>query len=147
MTVKTRLAQKYKVVDSGCFEWIGHKHQQGYGLIYFNHKIRKAHRIMYSEYVGPIPDGMIIRHTCDNPSCVNPDHLLLGTQAENIKDRHSRNRNHHPKGELNVKAKLSKQDVDHIRSSTFGSKQLATYYDVSVSTIDRVRSRATWNDA
>ena len=87
----------WTVTESGCWEWNGRRNEYGYGL--FNLKRRgyvnyRAHRAMYERFVGPIPDGMVIRHKCDNPPCVNPDHLEVGTDADNVQDMIKRGRHY-----------------------------------------------------
>ncbi len=69
-----------------CWIWMAHKNNKGYGVIHFNGKVTLAHRIAYTHSNGVIPDGMKICHTCDNPPCVNPQHLFLGTQMDNLRD-------------------------------------------------------------
>ena len=76
-------------------------------------KTRKAHRLSYEHYVGPIPDGQIVRHTCDVAACVNPNHLVLGTNADNSADMVRRGRS--LDGERNHKAKLTAPDVLEMR--------------------------------
>lgn len=75
-----------------CWDWLGGKHEDGYGVIRYKGKKHKAHRLFYKYYIKNIDDNLVIRHTCDNPACCNPLHLLPGTQAENIKDMWDRNR-------------------------------------------------------
>jgi hypothetical protein len=80
---------------TSCWEWQGAKHEYGYGLFEFksaNGRWRSicAHRIAWIIFKGPIPDKLHIRHKCDNPPCVNPDHLEIGTHKDNMRDRHER---------------------------------------------------------
>jgi hypothetical protein len=75
--------------SDGCILWTGYISEKGYGTIYQHtpvRKMRKAHQVSYELSVGPIPEGMVVMHTCDNPPCVNPKHLRLGTQLENVED-------------------------------------------------------------
>lgn len=83
---------------SGCWQWTGSKDSWGYGQIRIvsssgGSKIRGAHRISFELFKGEIPDGYFVCHTCDNPRCVNPDHLFLGTQTDNMQDRLRKGRN------------------------------------------------------
>lgn len=78
--------------DDGCWVWLGAKDRDGYGRVMVDGRTMGAHRIAYEESHGPVPDGLVVMHSCDNPSCVNPDHLRVGTQAENIQDRDAKGR-------------------------------------------------------
>lgn len=85
----------WTVTDSGCWEWNGKRNDSGYGI--FNARLigyedARAHRVVYEHLVGPIPDGLHLRHHCDNPPCVNPDHLEPGTPAQNMADMVERGR-------------------------------------------------------
>lgn len=85
--------QRYDIMPSGCWEWSGARYHHGYGAIRFGGQTRQAHRVAWERVNGPIPKGLIVRHfICDNPPCVNPEHLLLGTQGDNIRDRYRRAR-------------------------------------------------------
>lgn len=83
---------KLKLADNGCVEYTGCADQKGYGLITINKKFRRAARFVWESLNGPIPEGMVIMHTCDNPPCVNPEHLRCGTQKENIADMYAKGR-------------------------------------------------------
>lgn len=81
--------------ESGCWEWRGDRNELGYGRLTLTRKgLDKArvHRLMFERYFGPIPDGSVVRHKCDNPPCSNPDHLELGTMADNSQDMVERGR-------------------------------------------------------
>lgn len=77
---------------SDCIEWAGRRNQDGYGAAYAHGRQWRAHRLTWTEQVGPIPDGLNVLHRCDNPPCVNIEHLYLGTQADNVRDMLARNR-------------------------------------------------------
>jgi hypothetical protein len=80
------------ITKSGCREWQGYKLKSGYGRIWFNGKPELLHRVIYTINKGIIPDKMYVCHHCDNPSCVNPEHLFIGTQKDNMKDCRNKGR-------------------------------------------------------
>jgi hypothetical protein len=89
----------WTVTESGCWEWRGTRNVGGYGVFVaaaLGIKRAMAHRIMYEHSIGPIPEGLILRHKCDNPPCVNPEHLIPGTQADNSRDMLERGRQRQP---------------------------------------------------
>lgn len=87
-----------------CWVWQGAKKDTGYGAFRLNGRTLRAHRVAYELLEGPIPDGMIIMHTCDNRACVRLDHLRLATQAENILDMFEKGRdNNHMRGRTHCK--------------------------------------------
>ena len=89
-----RYKDKYRIDPvSGCWEWTAYRYH-GYGILSVGRKPTKAHRFVYEQLRGPIPEGKIICHTCDNRGCVNPDHMYVGTYADNNRDIADR-RGHH----------------------------------------------------
>jgi hypothetical protein len=89
-----RLLAKSRRTENGCLEWTGWRNYEGYGQTSFRSHNEPTHRLMYLAIKGPVPDDKIIRHKCDNPPCMEPDHLLLGTEAQNTADSLERGRHY-----------------------------------------------------
>ena len=89
-----RFLVKINKQDSGCWIWTAGTTSDGYGQFSLGGGPKRAHRVSYEHYVGEIPDGMLILHECDTPLCVAPEHLRVGTYAENTADMYERNRQH-----------------------------------------------------
>lgn len=134
--------------NSGCWLWTGACCGNGYGAFWTGHSSINAHRVSYLLYKGSIPDGLLVRHTCDVPQCVNPEHLLLGTQKQNVADKFFRNRQADVSGERNPRAILSHDDVKKIRSRALGGETKRSinksYPQVGHSTICRIVLRQIW---
>jgi hypothetical protein len=145
---QTRIQQFWRRVlvesSDGCWTWTGRTSPKGYGRWEHEGRIIGAHRFAYMTTKGPIPDGLMIRHTCDNPTCVNPSHLEPGTAGENAADAIGRGR--FSKGERNGRAKLTPQQVVEIRSNPAGLNvtRLARAFGVSKATISLIRSHKRW---
>lgn len=77
-----------------CWEWQGPRSREGYGNTYENGRNIRAHRWAWERFVGPIPEGILVCHSCDNPPCVNPFHLFLGTHMDNMRDMVAKGRQH-----------------------------------------------------
>ncbi|MDB4312161.1 HNH endonuclease [bacterium] len=149
-TLIERFEEKYvPVTESGCWEWLGgFKSHGAYGGMSMFGKMEFAHRVSYWIFKGEIPAGKILRHTCDNPSCVNPDHLIAGTMKENGEDMVSRGRHDNGGGNPGVKnggVKLREDQVLEIRKRTESTYTLGREYGVSPTTIGNIKNRKNWS--
>lgn len=128
--------------NSGCWLWLGAAHQDGYGCIYLSKaKVVPSHRMFYERHRGPIPSGLFVLHQCDTRLCCNPDHLFLGTQADNMADKVRKGRCQDQRGEKAPGSVLTRSDVDKIRASSKSQREMAKEFGVSQSHISRIRSR------
>lgn len=139
-----------KVDTSGdCWEWCACRNSDGYGNFFHNGKVQKAHRVSYEISIGAIPPGLHVMHSCDNPSCVNPSHLSVGTHRENMDDRNKKGRSRGGSncGSKSGHNKLTEFSVRVIRRAVeFGVKQssLAVMFSVHKATINDAVLRKTW---
>lgn len=106
----------YKNKDTSCWEWTAYKNKWGYGEFEFKGRKVRVHRLIMSSQGYKI-EGLIIRHTCDNPKCINPFHLLMGSHADNIRDRDQRKRGRWfgMKGSKHPQAKHKEDEIREIR--------------------------------
>lgn len=133
----------FDVHSNGCFICTSHyKNSDGYPNAKIRGKTRIISRFIFEECFGEIPEGMVVRHKCDNPSCINPEHLELGTHKQNVNDRVQRNRSAH--GESHGRAKLTEKDVVSIRNSRLPIIELSKKYSVDPKTIRLVKERKIW---
>lgn len=130
----------------GCWEWQGVRLPKGYGQFRFLGRMWRAHRLAWLFSHGSLPNGLCVLHSCDNPPCVRPSHLFLGTNAENVADRERKHRRIAPHGGDHPRAKLTIDDVRSIRASRSSSRVLGPMYGVSPSTITHIRTGRTWRD-
>lgn len=121
-------------LPNGCWEWKKGKDYDGYGLTSFERKIIKAHRLAYLLKYGEIPQGMQVLHKCDNPPCCNPEHLMLGTTKDNMRDAHQkgrlagRGRNFgmtKRRGELHPTATITNEQAKEIRARFLAGEKVA----------------------
>ena len=139
-----------KVLKTGsCWLWTGAHDSGGYGnfAVTQSHCV-KAHRYSWEIHFGPVPDGLAVCHHCDNPECVCPTHLFLGTWADNAADRELKGRGNQPKGICNGNAKLTNDAIIDIRflytTGMVTQRELASIYGVTQHLINLVVRRMAW---
>jgi HNH endonuclease len=143
MTILERFNIKWTVdVHNGCWLWTAFLTCKGYGQFKINGKLLQAHRASWILHYGEIPDSLQVLHSCDNRNCVNPNHLFLGTDADNKADAVAKGR--YASGERNSGAKLTEEQVAEIRMSTLSQRELAQLYDVNISTIQGIKVNRSW---
>lgn len=147
MKVTDRFLDKvYAEPNTGCWLWASSCDEHGYGRFSYRGKNRKAHRIAYRLFVGPIR-GTCVLHRCDNPACVNPHHLWRGTQEDNIADMDAKGRR--AKGAANGRAKLSRSAVLDIYARAHRDdanvSALAREHGVSRRTVRSIRDGELWS--
>jgi hypothetical protein len=146
MVMRDRFFAKTRPDRSGCVVWTASKNQKGYGQFAIaSNTPRLAHRVAWFLAKGSWPKACLL-HSCDNPSCVNVDHLSEGSRADNNADmaRKGRARKRGQRGERNHLAKLSWEAVAEIRASEESGPELAARFGVCRSTISQVRRRVIW---
>jgi hypothetical protein len=144
-----RFNEKF-VKTSGCWKWIAAKYHDGYGIFWDGERHSRAHRVAYSLFIGEIPEGMLVCHHCDNPACVNPKHLFLGTIQDNVNDRC--NKGHSTggslRGENSPSHKYTEDKIKLIRglydTGRFSQRDLAKKLNIPRSTIKNIVNRDTW---
>lgn len=150
-------AHTMPVTESGCWIWTGAIQGKGYGYTRFEFRAYKAHRLSWLAHRGAIPAGQLVLHRCDVRSCVNPDHLFLGTHADNMRDMRAKGRTYKgprlgrrggntspsPRKGMNLpdKQKLSAEQVQEIISGNETQPALASKFCVSESTIRVAKCR------
>lgn len=131
-----------------CWRWKGAPSGFGYGVLFVRGKNRYAHRLSYSLAHGPIPRGLFVLHRCDNPICVNPAHLFLGTPHDNNIDMAAKGRSTH--GEKNRHAKLTRDDVRWMRWARVYSgatqRRIGAFFGVDQSTVCYAVNGSTWRN-
>jgi len=137
--------------NTGCLLWIGGGIPSGYGVVYESGRHVRAHRMSYELFVGTIPESLCVLHACDTPSCVNPDHLWLGTKRENNADRDRKGRHIAPRimGQQSHKSKLLTQEaigILHFLMSGERQKDVAAHYGVDASTVSYIATGHTWQN-
>jgi hypothetical protein len=158
--VKTRFMEKVSSTNpSQCWTWIAGKNLTGYGQFWYKNKQVGAHRVSWILFRGPIPKGKYVLHSCDNPSCVNPFHLFIGTAQDNTLDMLKKGRGDpkanlpkDAKGENNGRARITREDARRVKnlwkSGKFSTKTaLAKHLGISRPTVVAIVLGKTWKNA
>ena len=130
-----------------CIEFKGARTTCGYGKVgTTRYGTRLAHRVAWINVHGPIPEGMLVCHTCDNPPCINLEHLFLGTPKDNSRDRDKKGRAARHDGQHNGRHKLSQEDVETIRASKgiLSGSVLALIYGIKLTHVGRIQLGRAW---
>ena len=148
---------RYTKKTRRCWLWTGGKFRRGYGQFSISGKNLKAHRVSYEIHIGPIPSGLLVCHKCDNPSCVNPKHLFLGTWKDNVADMTRKGRRIDNSGENHNLAKVNWKQVREIRrkyamneskdryvEKKYSASKLALEYGISQTMVSNIVSGRAW---
>lgn len=140
--------------NSGCWLWLGAVNEKGYGRISIGSRrggtarMLSAHRVAYSAYSREaIPDGLNVCHQCDNPSCINPGHLFLGTQAENVSDMYGKGRARPSSGEAHHNAKITQaiaNEIRRLRATGLTRRKIEIALGLSRGVVENVVAGKTW---
>lgn len=149
LPAKERFWMQVEKTD-GCWKWLGSKDKDGYGR--FRGEVAgitytKAHRFSHSLHTGEIIQrGMVVMHTCDNPECSNPDHLIVGTPLANMQDKAAKGRSNVSTGEKSSRAKLTAADAKLILEDSRPYLEIAATFGVAATTIASIKQRVSWKD-
>ena len=132
--------------EDECWEWKAYRTREGYGQLWLNGNATCAHRLAWELANGPIPEGLCVLHHCDNPGCVNPSHLFLGTRIDNNHDRDEKGRT--PHGAKNGRARLTREEAREIRrlyeSGEYSQRELGERFGVSQQHVSGIARRKHW---
>lgn len=130
---------------NGCHVWIGSANKTGYGRFWNGERLVLATHFSYERAVGPVPAGLFVLHRCDNPPCVRPEHLFIGTKIDNHLDMMSKGRGpDYARGEASNNARLTDEEVRQIRASPGPLRLLAERFGVSITQLSRIRRGLSW---
>jgi len=150
--IQQRFAEKVVLIPfSDCHFWTGSTKKFGHGALSSgNNTWVFAHRFSYEMKNGPVPEGKFVLHHCDNPACVNPEHLYVGDKKDNAKDRENRNRGNHASGVSHGRSKLSASQVRDIRdefdTGKYSFRQLGKIYGVDGKSIADIVDYRNWSN-
>lgn len=132
----------------GCWLWQGNLDTKGYGRFSLFGKVHKAHRLSYQEFKGKVPKELFVCHKCDNPQCVNPKHLFLGTIQDNLRDMYDKGRGADRHGEKSTNCKLTNVDVLIMREALekgFRCIDVRKYFKISSAHISAIKYKRRWS--
>lgn len=133
-------------VVGDCLEFTGAKDPKGYGRVGYQKKTYLAHRLSYLAQFGELPQEKMVCHSCDNPSCIKPEHLFLGTNDDNMLDMLGKGRQQKRRGEDHSQARLSNEQVLAIRMDDRIYRLIAEDYGISMPTIANIKAKRIWKN-
>lgn len=147
MNARERFLEKIQPIPMcGCWAWEGYVDaKMGYGMFWLNGSMQLSHRVSYMLFNGDIPSGLNVLHRCDVPCCVNPNHLWLGTNDQNVKDKVAKGRAARLRGTDHPAAKVDESIVRMIRCSPQSARVLAQGLSLDRSTVQYIRQRKLWS--
>jgi hypothetical protein len=129
----------WRTAPEECWTWTGGRDKDGYGLFSTKDSSYRSHRLSWFLEFGKFDQSLMVLHNCDNPICVNPYHLFLGTHQDNVDDKVKKRRQSRPSGEINGRAKISDLQVEELRelykSQKYTQKELGRIFNLSKSQI------------
>lgn len=132
---------------NGCWLWTAGRFDKGYGAFRVNGKQLKAHRWAYEHYIGPIPAGQLVCHSCDVPACVNPDHLFIGSHDDNMRDMTAKGRCNPIRGSRSRLARLTEEEVRAIRAladTGVYQREIGERYGISQGAVSMILAGRRW---
>jgi hypothetical protein len=143
MTLEEKLDHyTYPDPETGCWLWGGAASSNGYPGMYINGKNRRAHRLSWEFHNGPVPDGLFVCHKCDVRMCINPEHLFLGTNADNMRDAGQKGRM--PYGENHYATKITETQALEILHDERIARLIALDYCVSITVVYNIKNGKFW---
>jgi hypothetical protein len=150
--LKSFLLSRVKIISDGCWNWTratAGRGKDAYGIQWVNGRRFRTHRLFFEIFRGPIPEGKMVCHSCDNPRCCNPEHLFIGTAKENRDDAVSKGRMRFERGSKRYNAKLNEEAVRYLRKHApnrcYGwGRSMARRFGVSPSAINAVIMGRKW---
>ena len=149
LPLREELLAHIAVTKDGCWEWTGIKNNHGYGRLTYTPNRYLTHRLYWQLFIGEIPQGLVVCHHCDNPPCMNPDHLFLGTLSDNQQDASRKGRNHSGRwdGEDHPMAKITNATAHEIKDALAAGERvyrIAKRFGVHPSTVGNIKSGLQW---
>lgn len=143
----TEVSHDWTPVETPCWEWNGRRDRQGYGQTWFGGRNRKVPKLAYEGWCGEVAPGLVVRHRCDNPPCLNPDHLLLGTPADNARDKVERGRTVNLHGEDSpcaIRTAAEIQEIRALHAQGWSYRRLARHFSLDIGYVGRIIRREIW---
>jgi len=142
--VLLRILRNTSIRESGCWEWGGAKSMKGYGRIQFEGRHWATHRLVAHIKIADVSEDAVVCHRCDNPCCLNPDHLFIGTQKQNVDDRDQKGRRNQARGERQGSAKLTAEEVLAIRLDPRKPRVVAEAFGISHAHVGNIKANRAW---